>query len=113
MGQQGDDKVGGKPGVQQPLSTPWDVAVGVSPGKRVRVSLIVMMMMMMMMMMIMMMMMMMIDDDEQSMTDYVLHALCVYVCVWFVFVLCVCVCVCGDGLIVCPHECYACTGGLW
>jgi hypothetical protein len=51
-GQQGDDKVGGKPGVQQPLSTPWDVAVGVSPGKTVMVSLIVMMMMMM------------IDDDD-------------------------------------------------
>ncbi|KAL8563259.1 hypothetical protein ACOMHN_046842 [Nucella lapillus] len=31
-GVQGDDKQGGQPGHQQPLSTPWDVATGISPG---------------------------------------------------------------------------------
>ncbi|KAK7485866.1 hypothetical protein BaRGS_00022861 [Batillaria attramentaria] len=31
-GQQGDDKQGGELGIQQPLSTPWDVVVGTSPG---------------------------------------------------------------------------------
>ncbi|KAK7110465.1 hypothetical protein V1264_014334 [Littorina saxatilis] len=31
-GAQGEDKQGGNPGPQQPLSSPWDVATGVSPG---------------------------------------------------------------------------------
>lgn len=31
-GCQGNDQEGGAKGTQQPLSTPWDVAVGVSPG---------------------------------------------------------------------------------
>jgi sugar lactone lactonase YvrE len=30
-GQQGTDKEGGRPGLQQPLATPWDLCVGASP----------------------------------------------------------------------------------
>ena len=37
-GAQGEDKQGGNPGTQQALSTPWDVAIGVSPGNLICLS---------------------------------------------------------------------------
>lgn len=32
-GEQGQDKEGGQKGTYQSLSSPWDLAVGISPGK--------------------------------------------------------------------------------
>ena len=33
IGRQGNDKEGGKSGLEQEISSPWDITVGPSPGK--------------------------------------------------------------------------------